>query len=75
MKKIVLIIAAVIGSFAAVSCSGKKVQTQSVAVFIPGIIADSPIYEMLADGVKNAVDSYNEGKEQKAQAGLTPTKS
>ncbi len=71
MKRIALIFAAVIVSFAAVSCSGKNVKTQSVAVFIPGIIADSPIYEMLADGVKSAADSYNAGKEQKEQAVLT----
>ncbi|MDR1256873.1 MAG: BMP family ABC transporter substrate-binding protein, partial [Spirochaetaceae bacterium] len=31
----------------------------SIAVFIPGAASGSPIYEMLADGVKRAVDEYN----------------
>ena len=44
-----------------VSC--KPVQTQlSVAVFIPGICADSPTYAMLRDGVTQAIDDWNEGK-------------
>lgn len=30
-----------------------------IAVFVPGIIADSPVYEMLADGVQAAADEYN----------------
>ncbi len=70
MKKIVHIIAAACMSFAVVSCSGKKTQPLSVAVFVPGIIADSPIYAMLTDGVKEAVDSYNSGKPENVQAKL-----
>jgi len=57
-------------SLAAISCSGKKPQQLSIAVFIPGIIADSPIYAMLADGAKEAVNAYNNGKPEVSQAGL-----
>ncbi len=40
----------------------------SVAVFIPGICADSPTYAMLRDGVIRAIDTFNDGKtmEQKS---------
>lgn len=31
----------------------------SIAVFIPGIMADSPTYAHVAEGVQNAVDEYN----------------
>ncbi|MBP5748715.1 MAG: BMP family ABC transporter substrate-binding protein, partial [Treponema sp.] len=34
----------------------------SIAVFIPGIIADSPTYAHVAEGVTKAVDSFNSGK-------------
>ena len=44
------------------SCAAKKSAAKSIAVFAPGIFADSPTYSMLADGVKAAVDSYNDGK-------------
>lgn len=47
----------------------KNENTKSVAVFVPGILADSPIYSMLVDGVKNAVEQFNYDKqdEEKAQ--------
>ena len=43
-------------------------QKHSVAVFIPGICADSPTYAMLRDGVIRAIDTFNDGKtmEQKS---------
>ena len=53
------------------SCSAKKTQAHSIAVFVPGIIADSPIYAMLAEGVQHAVASYNDGKDGSAQASVT----
>jgi riboflavin transport system substrate-binding protein len=71
MKKNISIIAAALIVFASVSCSGKKEKQLSVAVFVPGIIADSPIYEMLSDGAQNAVNSYNNGKPENAQAKFT----
>ena len=49
------------------SCSAKKTQAHSIAVFVPGIIADSPIYAMLAEGVQHAVASYNDGKDGSVQ--------
>ena len=45
-----------------------KSNQQSIAVFIPGILADSPIYSMLADGVKSAVSKYNQGKPSSERA-------
>lgn len=42
----------------------------SIAVFVPGIMADSPIYAMLADGVKNAVTQYNYDKKTSDKAEL-----
>ena len=45
-----------------------KSNQKSIAVFVPGIIADSPIYAMLADGVKSAVNKYNEGKDKADRA-------
>ena len=45
-----------------VSCKPVAPKQLSVAVFIPGICADSPTYAMLRDGVTQAVDEWNEGK-------------
>lgn len=39
-------------------CSKKKTEN-AVAVFIPGVMAGSPIYEMLADGAVEAVNEFN----------------
>ena len=54
--------------FFTASCSGKKTIAASVAVFVPGIIADSPIYAMLAQGVQDGVESFNMGKAASEQA-------
>lgn len=41
-------------------CSSKeKTKAPSIAVYIPGICADSPIYANLAKGVQEACDQYN----------------
>lgn len=41
-------------------CSGSKKATErTVAVFVPGIMADSPIYAKLAKGVQTAIDEFN----------------
>jgi simple sugar transport system substrate-binding protein len=49
------------------SCSEKEKtensKVKSIAVFIPGVIAGSPTYEMLADGVEKAVAQAPEGTE------------
>lgn len=41
------------------SCKQKTESSKSIAVFVPGIIDDSPIYAKLVQGVKAAVDEYN----------------
>lgn len=56
-------------SFFTLSCSQKEVSQKSIAVFVPGVIADSPIYEMLVHGVKTGVTSFN--KEHKKNVSLT----
>ena len=47
------------------SCSKKEGAKKdiSVAVFIPGIIADSPTYAHVAEGVTQAVENYNSSGE------------
>ncbi len=41
-------------------CSGKKESNAlSIAVFVPGIMADSPTYANLAKGVQVGIDEYN----------------
>ena len=60
MKKLVLAAAALLSLFT-FGCS-KKSANKSVAVFVPGIADDSPVYAMLRDGVKDAVDKFNTDK-------------
>lgn len=54
-----------------VSCSEKKGAVKSIAVFIPGILSDSPIYSMLADGAVAAVDEFNAGKDDEQKASVS----
>ncbi|MBP3710046.1 MAG: BMP family ABC transporter substrate-binding protein [Treponema sp.] len=61
-------VAAATLAFFMVSCSGKKTAAHSVAVFVPGIMADSPIYAMLAQGVRDGVEAFNAGKTASEQA-------
>ncbi|MBR5645241.1 MAG: BMP family ABC transporter substrate-binding protein [Treponema sp.] len=67
MKKLILLLTTITLLFS--GCSSSKKNRYSIAVFVPGIIEDSPCYKMLADGVKSAVDDYNKNKndENKAQ--------
>jgi len=44
---------------------------KSIAVFVPGIMADSPIYKNLAKGVQNAVDQYNLSAGENNKASIT----
>lgn len=53
------------------SCANEKKEKISIAVFVPGIIADSPIYEMLVAGAREAVDEYNAGKSKSESVSLT----
>ena len=70
MKKIVLfpIIFAAILSFG--FAKAKKTEKLSVAVFVPGIIDDSPVYNMLVQGVKAAVEEKNQNLSKKEQITL-----
>lgn len=70
-EKVVLLVAALFSVFFTVSCGQKKTSAKSIAVFVPGIIADSPSYAKLADGVSAGVREYNEGKPESEQAKLT----
>ena len=48
-----------------------KTKAPSIAVFIPGIMADSPTYAHVAEGVQQAVDTYNESiEDEKKKAQL-----
>ena len=42
-------------------CGCKKTSSRKgIAVFVPGICDDSPVYAMLVQGVKNAVNEFNQ---------------
>ncbi len=58
--------------FAAVLFSGfaKKADKISVAVFVPGIIDDSPVYDMMVQGVKAAVEEKNKELPKKSRIQL-----
>lgn len=51
------------------SCSAKN-KERIVAVFVPGIIDDSPVYSMLVDGVRDAVNEYNQTIPEQDAIGL-----
>ena len=69
MKKSLFIIATFV-SFLFISCNQVAPKQMSIAVFIPGICADSPTYAMLRDGVTQAVDQFNDSKEPEAKTKL-----
>ena len=48
------------------SCQQNNKKGTSVAVFVPGIMADSPVYSMLAEGVQEAISEYNELNPEKS---------
>lgn len=60
MKKFTLSLLCIISLFI-VGCS-KKTNVKSIAVFVPGIMDNSPTYAMLAQGVTEAVDEFNQNK-------------
>ena len=69
MKKLFVTIIALTALFS--GCSTKKSKNPMIAVFIPGIIADSPTYEKLANGVLNGVTNYNADKSDDKKALLS----
>ncbi|MCQ2572952.1 MAG: BMP family ABC transporter substrate-binding protein [Treponema sp.] len=72
MKRIFLVLLAT--AFMFTGCSNKKaeskVQKKSLAVFVPGIMADSPIYAKLAEGAQKAVEEYNKDKSDAEKADI-----
>ena len=69
MKKSIFIIS-LLFSILSFGCKAVAPKQLSIAVFIPGICADSPTYAMLRDGVTQAVDTWNEGKTLEQSAKL-----
>ena len=57
MKKSIIILSCLLTLFTA--CTSQKKSAKSIAVFVPGIVSGSPVYEMLVEGVNQAVESYN----------------
>lgn len=51
------------------SPSGKAGDSQSIAVFVPGVVSGSPVYEMLVAGVEKAVAEFPSAKMQVIEAG------
>ena len=62
MKKILIACAALAVFVLGMGLTGcsKKSTGKSIAVFVPGIIDDSPTYEKLARGVTKAVEDFNQ---------------
>ena len=69
MKRLSIILAILL-TFIVVSCKPLAPKQLNLAVFIPGICADSPTYAMLRDGVIEAVDDFNADKATEQQTKL-----
>ena len=74
MKKIILYILVISVLFQSMSCRRDEAETgekkAEIAVFIPGVVAGSPTYEMLADGVKKASIEHGESEVRIIEAGF-----
>ena len=68
MKKIILAAVAALSLFT-FGCANKSTN-KSIAVFVPGIADDSPVYAMLRDGVTDAVNTYNADKDEESKIDL-----
>ncbi|MBQ9239386.1 MAG: BMP family ABC transporter substrate-binding protein [Treponema sp.] len=53
------------------ACRTARPHSEAIAVFVPGIMADSPIYAMLAEGVQAAVDAANTTRDADSRIALT----
>ena len=53
------------------SCSEQAPVRQSIGVFVPGVVAGNPVYEMLTQGVSQAVEDYNAKKGDGTKATLS----
>ena len=60
MKKIILFTTIFAALLTCGFAKAKKSEKTSIAVFVPGIIDDSPTYNMLVQGVKAAVEEKNQ---------------
>ena len=67
MKKLLLLLTLIPVLFA--GCSTKN-SAKSIAVFVPGIIDDSPTYAKLTRGVQKAVAELNEGAKEEDKINL-----
>ena len=68
MKKSIFMATALLSLFT-FGCAQKSTN-KSVAVFVPGIADDSPVYAMLRDGVTEAVNEYNKGLDENSKVDL-----
>jgi len=50
--------------------NSKEKFSKNIAVYVPGIMADSPIYAKLAEGAEKAVEDYNAAADEKNKVGL-----
>ncbi len=66
MKKIFT--AAILAAAVILSGCSAKSSKKTIAVFVPGIMADSPTYAKLAQGVKDGVEKYNSTKPENEKA-------
>lgn len=69
LKKNILIVVLSTLLFWCVGCT-KQQNVRNIAVFVPGIIDNSPVYEMLVKGVTSVVDSYNKNVKEAEQVSL-----
>ena len=58
MKKSLFIIAAFAAAAFITASAADKPKKASIAVYVPGVLSGSPIYEMLAEGVKKAAAEF-----------------
>ena len=70
MKKILLFTTIFAAILSCGFAKAKKADKTSIAVFVPGIIDDSPVYNMLVQGVKAAVEEKNQNLSKKEQINL-----
>lgn len=70
MKKFVKNLLIIMATTLLFSCAKQSNNQKSIAVFVPGIMDDSPTYAKLANGVKQAVEEYNANKDENSKCNL-----
>ena len=72
LKKICLSISVGLFLFLSFGCDKSTIPNKkSIAVFVPGIVADSPIYANLVKGVQDAVAQYNSEQSENKKVSVT----